>query len=329
MSAKPPALLLVNLGSPDSPQTADVRRYLREFLSDRRVIEAPRAVWWFVLHGIILPFRSPRSAKAYASIWDADNGEAPLKQITRRQAEGLREVFGDAVRVDWAMRYGQPSIAARLHALMAQGHERIVIFPLYPQYSATTTATVVDEVFRVLAGMRHQPTLRFVPPYYDHPAYIDALAESVQAAMAGLDWRPQRIIASYHGLPKTFVEKGDPYERHCMETSRLLKARLNLPDEMLLTTFQSRLGRAEWLQPYTDETLRRLAEEGVKNLLVITPAFAADCLETLEEIAIAGRETFLAHGGENYAVVPCLNATPTGLAMLATLARENMCGWVS
>ncbi len=327
-SRKTPALLLVNLGTPDSPKTPDVRRYLREFLSDRRVIETPRFIWWPILHGLILPFRSPRSAKAYEAIWDHARGESPLKVITRAQAEGLQARLGKAVRVDWAMRYRTPAIGGRIRALMDEGHERIAIFPLYPQYAASTTATVVDEVARTLMAMRHQPAIRIVPPYHDHPAYIDALAESLKTQLASLPWQPDVILASYHGLPRACVEKGDPYERHCLETTRRLREALHLPEEKLRTTFQSRFGRAEWLKPYTDETIARLAREGVRNLLVITPAFAADCLETLEEIAIAGAETFRTEGGENFAVTPCLNASPAGLEMLETIARQELAGWL-
>ena len=328
MTAKAPALLLVNLGTPDSPHASDVRRYLREFLSDRRVIEAPRLLWWLVLNGIILPFRAPRSARAYESIWDHRRGESPLKTITRAQAEGLQARLGKGVRVDWAMRYRVPSIRERLNALMAAGHERIVVFPLYPQYAASTTATVVDEVGRTLMSMRHQPAVRIVPPYYDHPAYIAALADSLRDQLDRLTWEPEVILASYHGLPKACVEKGDPYERHCHETTRRLREALGLPEEKLRTTFQSRFGRQEWLRPYTDETIAQLAREGVRRLLVITPAFAADCLETLEEIAIGGAGIFRQAGGEHFALTPCLNATPAGLDMLETIARQELSGWL-
>ncbi len=321
------ALLLINLGTPESTSVRDVRAYLREFLSDRRVVEVPRSLWWFVLNGIILPFRPRRSAEAYAKIWNRERDESPLKTITRAQAEGLQGRLGDGVRVDWAMRYGRPSIAGRLVALMEEGFERIVVFPLYPQYSASTTGTVVDAVGEALMAMRHQPTVRFVPPYHDHPAHVRALAESLRAQMESLPWKPQKVIASYHGLPKSFVEKGDPYERHCRETSRLLAGELGLDEEVLLTTFQSRLGRAEWLKPYTAETIAQLAGAGVKNLLVVTPAFAADCLETLEEIGMGAAEIFREHGGENFAVAPCLNASAAGLDMLEAIAREELSGW--
>ncbi len=323
-----PALLLVNLGTPESTSVSDVRAYLREFLSDPRVVEAPRAVWWFVLNGVILPFRPRKSAEAYEKIWNHERDESPLKTITRAQAEGLAARLGGAARVDWAMRYGRPSIAGRIEALMREGHERIVVFPLYPQYSATTTGTVVDAVGDALKRMRHQPTVRFVPPYYDHPAHVEALAELLRAQLDALPFRPEKIIASYHGLPKSFVEKGDPYERQCRETSRLLREALGLAEEELITTFQSRLGRAEWLKPYTADTIAELARSGVKNLFVTTPAFSADCLETLEEIAIGAAEIFRENGGENFAVAPCLNDSEPGLRMLERIAREELCGWM-
>ncbi len=323
-----PALLLVNLGTPESTSVSDVRAYLREFLSDPRVVEVPRAVWWFVLNGIILPFRPRKSAEAYEKIWNRERNESPLKTITRAQAEGLQARLGKAVRVDWAMRYGHPSIASRIETLMHDGHERIVIFPLYPQYSATTTGTVVDAVGDVLKRMRHQPAVRYVPPYYNHPAHVEAMAELLRAQLDSLPFRPEKIIASYHGLPKNFVEKGDPYERQCRETSRLLREALGLGEEDLITTFQSRLGRAEWLKPYTADTIAELARSGVKSLFVTTPAFSADCLETLEEIAIGAAEIFRENGGENFAVAPCLNDSEPGLRMLEHIAREELCGWM-
>ncbi len=322
------ALLLINLGTPQSPHPADVRRYLREFLSDPRVVEVPRPIWWLILNGVILPFRPKKSAAAYEKIWDRERNESPLLAITRAQAEGLQKRLGGALRVDFAMRYGAPSIGQRLPALMEQGFERIVIFPLYPQYSASTTGTVMDAVGDALRSMRHQPAIRQVPPYFAHPAHIAALAGTIRDQMQSLPWKPERILASYHGLPKAFVDKGDPYQRHCEETSRLLRARLGMDAKTFMTTYQSRLGRAEWLKPYTADTIAKLAREGVKNLLVITPAFAADCLETLEEIALGGAKIFRENGGENFATVPCLNASPAGLDMLEAIAREELCGWL-
>jgi len=326
--AAKPALLLINLGTPQSPHPADVRRYLREFLSDPRVVEIPRPIWWLILNGVILPFRPKKSAAAYAKIWDRKRNESPLLAITRAQAEGLQKRLGGALRVDFAMRYGAPSIGQRLHALMEQGFERIVIFPLYPQYSASTTGTVMDAVGDALSSMRHQPAIRQVPPYHAHPAHIAALAGTIRDQMQSLPWKPERILASYHGLPRAFVDKGDPYQRHCETTSRLLRAELGMGEESFMTSYQSRLGRAEWLKPYTADTIAELAREGVKNLLVITPAFAADCLETLEEIALGGAKIFRENGGENFATVPCLNASPAGLDMLEAIAREELCGWL-
>ncbi len=328
MPQHPPALLLVNLGTPDAPEPGAVRRYLREFLSDRRVVEMPRLLWWPILHGIILPFRSRRSAEAYAKIWDHENACSPLLAITRAQAEALQKRLGESVTVDFAMRYGRPAIAERLHALHHAGHERIVVLPLYPQYSATTTASVVDAVSDALRRMRHQPAIRIGAPYYDHPAYIAALKESIESHLATLDWMPDVILASYHGIPRKMAERGDPYPLHCEATTRLLAEALGADERTLRMSYQSRLGRAEWLRPYTDETIAGLAESGVKNLAVVTPAFAADCLETLEEIAIGGAEIFRAHGGRNFTLIPSLNASRPGIDLLEALARCELAGWV-
>ena len=325
---KRPAVLLVNLGTPDAPTPTAVRRYLREFLSDPRVVEVPRAVWLPILHGVILPFRARRSAEAYKKIWDHERNCSPLLDITRRQAAALQERLGDAARVDFAMRYGNPALSEKMRELMEAGHERIVVLPLYPQYSGSTVASVVDAVADVLRGMRHQPAVRIGAPYYDHPAYISALKASIENHLDTLGWEPEVILASYHGVPKSFVEKGDPYARHCEATTELLRAATGLSAERLPMSYQSRLGRAEWLRPYTDETIAALAERGVKNLAVITPAFAADCLETLEEIAIGGAEVFCAHGGENFTLIPCLNDTPAGMDLLEALARRELAGWV-
>ncbi len=329
MNRHRPALLLVNLGTPDAPEPGAVRRYLREFLSDRRVVETTRLIWWPVLYGIILPFRSRRSAEAYAKIWDHENACSPLLAITREQTHALQKRLGEAVKVDFAMRYGRPAIAERLKALMREGHEHIVVLPLYPQYSATTTATVVDAVADALRRMRHQPAVRIGAPYYDHPAYIAALAESIRSHLATLDWRPEVILASYHGIPAKMAERGDPYPLHCETTTRLLAEALGADDRTLRMSYQSRLGRAEWLRPYTDETIAKLAESGVKNLAVVTPAFSADCLETLEEIAIGGAEIFREHGGENFTLVPALNASRPGIDLLEALARRELAGWLA
>ncbi len=328
MQQLPPAILLVNLGTPDAPEPAAVRRYLREFLSDPRVVEVPRLIWWPLLHGVILPFRSKRSAHAYEQIWDRENNCSPLLHITRMQAQGLQRRLGDAARVDFAMRYGQPALGEKLHALMQAGHERIVVLPLYPQYSGSTVASVVDETGRVLRGMRHQPAVRIGAPYYGHPAYIAALQRRAEEHIATLDWQPEVLLLSYHGVPRAFVDKGDPYAAHCEATTRALRVAMGMDEQHMPMSYQSRLGRAEWLKPYTEDTIIALAEKGGKRLAVMTPAFAADCLETLEEIAIGGAETFRAHGGENFTLVPCLNDSQPGLDVLETLARRELAGWL-
>lgn len=324
-------VLLVNLGTPDAPDRASVKRYLREFLSDRRVVEIPQIIWQPILHGVILNTRPRKTVANYAKIWEttgADSvagGESPLRRITREQAAAMAAHFGDAVIIDWAMRYGSPTIADRLAALKAVGCERILIAPLYPQYSAATTATVNDKVFETLQAWRWQPALRTLPPYHDDPAYIDALAQSVRAGLAALDFRPDLLLASFHGMPQRTLDLGDPYHCQCAKTARLLGEALDVPVRM---SFQSRLGRGAWLQPYTDVTLAALPGEGVRKLAVISPGFSADNLESLEEIALQGRDTFLGAGGENFAYLPCLNASPAGVAMLATLLTRELAGWV-
>ncbi|HEX5778896.1 MAG TPA: ferrochelatase, partial [Xanthobacteraceae bacterium] len=280
-------VLLVNLGTPDATDYWSMRRYLKEFLSDRRVIETNRVLWWFVLNFIILTRRPQAKGRDYDKIWNRERNESPLRTITRSQAEKLAASYADESRVlvDWAMRYGNPSIPSRLEAMQKSGCERILVVPLYPQYAAATTATVADKVFDALKQMRWQPAIRIAAPYYDDPAYIDALAASIERDLAALPWKPDAIIASYHGIPQDYADKGDPYPAHCAETTRLLRARLGMDESQLRMTFQSRFGRAEWIKPYTDETVKALAAGGVKNLAVVTPGFAADCLETLEEIA--------------------------------------------
>lgn len=320
-------VLLVNLGTPASLQVSAIRRYLDEFLSDRRVVELPPLLWQPILKGIILNTRPPKTAKAYAKIWDRTRGLSPLAAFTMDQAQALAARL-PGMRVDWAMRYGQPSIPGRLAALMDAGCRRILLAPLYPQYSAATTATVVDAAGRALAGMRWQPTLRTLPPYYDDPVHIAALAASVRAHLAGLDWTPEVLVASFHGMPKRTLELGDPYHCQCRKTGRLLCAALGWPEEKFRVSFQSRFGPAEWLQPYTDKTLEALPGQGAKAVAVVSPGFAVDCIETLEEIAIAGAETFHAAGGERYAYIPCLNAGETGIAMLETLVRRELAGWL-
>ena len=324
-------VLLVNLGTPDSTGYWAMRRYLKEFLSDRRVIEENRLKWWLVLNLIILTVRPGRKGRDYDKIWNRERNESPLKTITRSQSDKLEEIMEKLdrrVRVDWAMRYGNPSISSRLEALGAQDCGRILIVPLYPQYAAATTATVCDEAFRSLSAMRLQPTLRGAAPYYAEPVYSDALASSLNATVAKLSFRPEVIVASYHGMPEDYVDKGDPYFRHCSETTTLLRKKLKLDDERLIMTFQSRFGTAEWIKPYTDATVKSLAERGVKNLAVITPGFSSDCLETLEEIAMENAEIFRHAGGENFAAIPCLNDTPAGMAVIRDIVTRELRGWL-
>ena len=323
-------VLLVNLGTPDATDYWSMRRYLSEFLSDRRVIELPRILWQPILQGIVLTTRPSRSGKLYESIWNQEKNESPLRTFTRSQAEKLSaELAGEEqIVVDWAMRYGKPAIVDRLDALTEAGCERILVFPLYPQYSATTTATVNDVAFDALKRMRRQPALRTVPSYHDEPIYIDALAESIEAHLAQLDFEPEVVIASYHGIPLSYLEKGDPYHCHCHKTSRLLSEELGWPTGRLVTTFQSRFGNAEWLQPYTDKTIEQLAREGVKRIAVVNPGFVSDCLETLEEIAVQNREIFLHHGGEHFSHIPCLNDSPAGMRVITAVVLRELQGWI-
>lgn len=324
-------VLLVNLGTPDATDYWSMRRYLKEFLSDRRVIEENRIKWWLLLNLIILTVRPGRKGRDYDKIWNKQRDESPLKTVTRAQSDKLEEMLEKVdkrIRVDWAMRYGNPSIRSRLEALAAQDCERILIVPLYPQYAAATTATVCDEAFRALATMRLQPTLRVAAPYYAEPAYIDALASSLNAEIAKLSFRPEVIVASYHGMPEDYVAKGDPYYRHCSETTALLRRKLQRDDEQLMMTFQSRFGTAEWIKPYTDATVKSLAERGVKSLAVITPGFSADCLETLEEIAMENAEIFKHAGGKNFAAIPCLNDTQGGMAVIRDVVLRELKGWI-
>jgi ferrochelatase len=323
-------VLLVNLGTPDAAEPGSVRRYLREFLSDRRVIEDQGLVWKLVLNAIILPLRPRRKARDYETIWNRERNESPLKTITRSQAEKLAASLAsldDRIVVDWAMRYGNPSIASRLDALARQGCDRILLVPLYPQYAAATSATVCDEAFRALMRMRWQPSIRVAPPYYDEPVYIEAVSSSLETELSRLTFRPDVILASFHGLPEEYFRKGDPYPCHCAKTTRLLRERLNLAEQQLVMTFQSRFGRAEWLKPYTDETVKSLAERGVKNLAVVTPGFAADCLETLEEIAVENGHIFTSNGGVNFAAIPCLNDSAAGMTVINALATRELRGW--
>ena len=324
-------VLLVNLGTPDAAEPRAVRRYLKEFLTDPRVIEKNSLLWKVVLHGIILPLRSRRKAGDYKKIWNNDRDELPLKTITRSQAEKLSSILeplGKHVIVDWAMRYQQPSIASRLEALVGRGCDRILVMPLYPQYAAPTTATVCDEVFRFLMGLRRQPALRIMPAYYDDPYYIEVLASSLKAELKGLPFEPEVIVASYHGMPQDYVNKGDPYESQCVRTTQLLREQLKLDEAKLMMTYQSRFGRSRWLKPYTLQTVKALAKKGVKNLVVITPGFSADCLETLEEIAVENAKVFKRYGGQNFAAIPCLNDSEAGMLMIWQLAMRELKGWV-
>jgi ferrochelatase len=321
-------VLLVNLGTPDATDYWSMRRYLKEFLSDRRVIEENRVKWWLILNLIILTVRPARKGRDYDKIWNRERDESPLKTITRAQAEKLGKKLGKRVTVDWAMRYGNPSIAAGLSALQAAGCDRLLVVPLYPQYAAATTATVCDKVFEVLATLRWQPTLRVAPPYYDDPAYIAALAASLTSSLAKLTFKPDVILASFHGMPEDYVAKGDPYRTQCEETVRLLRKALRMNDKALRLTFQSRFGTAEWLKPYTDMTVKELGENGVKNIAIITPGFAADCLETLEEIAMENAVIFEVAGGENFAAIPCLNDSAEGMRVIETVTRRELEGWI-
>jgi protoporphyrin/coproporphyrin ferrochelatase len=324
-------VLLVNLGTPEGTDAESVRRYLREFLADRRVIEETGVAWKLVLNGFILPFRPRRKGRDYAKIWNREKNESPLKTITRAQAEKLAAILAPLERnvvVDWAMRYGHPSMASRLKALAERGCDRILLVPLYPQYAAATTASVCDEAFRTLMRLRRQPTLRVAPPWFDDPAYIQSLTSTLEGELARLAFKPDVILASYHGMPKVYVDKGDPYYDQCVETTRLLRERLMVSEEKLRLTFQSRFGRTEWLQPYTDVTVKKLAKQGVKNLAVITPGFTADCLETLEEIAVENARIFKRNGGENFVHIPCLNDSEPGMLVIRTVVLRELKGWM-
>jgi ferrochelatase len=323
-------VLLVNLGTPDTADARGVRVYLKEFLSDPRVIEDQGLKWKLLLNGIILRIRPARKARDYLKIWNKEKNESPLKTITRAQAEKLAAAIADHdhVVVDWAMRYGNPSMAMRIEDLTAQGCDRLLVVPLYPQYSAATSATVCDEAFRVLAGMRAQPTLRVSPPYYDDPDYIEALAVSINSHLASLPFAPELIVASFHGMPQEYVDQGDPYQAQCIATTDALRKRMGLDATKLLLTFQSRFGFDEWLKPYTDETIERLAKEGVRRIAVVTPGFSADCLETLEEIAQENAEIFRHHGGEQFAFIPCLNDSDPGMDVIRQLVLRELQGWI-
>ena len=314
-------VLIINLGTPDSTSWWDIRKYLKEFLSDRRVIEVNPIIWQIILNLFILTFRPSKTAYAYKKIWRKDTNESPLLFFTRNQASKLNNKIGnEKIIVDFAMRYGNPSIKTQLNTLKEKGCENIIILPLYPQYAAATTATVCDEVYRSLMSMRWQPSLQIIPHYESEPKYIDALVRSIEKKIEEIKWKPDLIISSYHGIPKSYFDKGDPYQCYCQKTTRLMNERFNTIK--IKTTFQSRFGPQEWLKPYTDKTLENLPKSGVKNLLVICPGFASDCVETLEEINMAGRESFIKNGGENFDLIPCLNDSSEHIDLFQYLVKK-------
>lgn len=321
-------VLLLNLGTPDATDFESMRRYLKEFLSDKRVIETSTLEWWFIFNFVVLRSRPKKSGALYDKIWDREANDSPLRVTTKSQAEKLQTRLGDDIVVDFAMRYGNPSTESRLQALHDAGCDRILLVPLYPQYSATTTATANDKAFDVLKTMRQQPAVRTAPAYYDDPAYIAALASSISEGVKDLDFKPDLIIASYHGMPESYVQKGDPYYRQCLETTRLVRAKLGWAPEKLVISFQSRFGPDEWLKPYTDQMLKTLPGEGVKKVAILAPAFSVDCLETLEELAIGGQEIFKSHGGTHYAYIPCLNDSAGGMDVIESVARRELAGWL-
>lgn len=324
-------VMLINLGTPDGTDYWSMRRYLNEFLSDRRVIEISPWMWQPLLQGIILTTRPFRSGKAYASIWNTEKDESPLRTITRDQTEALADRFAEDhpdLVVDWAMRYGNPSTKSVLDRMVEQGCTRLLLVALYPQYSATTTGTAYDKAFDALKTIRWQPQVRTTGPWHDHPLYIDGLAASIESHLAGLDWQPEVVITSFHGLPKRYLLNGDPYHCHCAKTNRLLRERLGWPADKLRLAFQSRFGSEEWIQPYLDETVEQLAKDGVKRLAIMSPAFVADCVETLEELNMETRELFEEHGGEQFAYIPCLNASKTGIDIIEHVVRDELVGWL-
>ena len=316
-------VLLINLGTPDSTNWFDIRKYLREFLSDRRVIEVNPLIWQIILNVFILNFRPSKTAKAYKEIWMKDKNMSPLLYYTKKQSEKiLNSISKENIIIDFAMRYGNPSIKSKIHKLHKMGCESLVILPLYPQYAAATTATVCDEVYRTLMKMRWQPSLKIIPHYESDSLYINALVNSINKKLNEINWRPDLIIASYHGIPKKYFDKGDPYHCYCHKTTRLISEKFS--STKIKTTFQSRFGPQEWLQPYTDKTLENLPKEGVKNVLTICPGFSSDCVETLEEILIQGKESFISSGGENFDMVPCLNDNDDHILLLKSLIEKNI-----
>ena len=314
-------VLLINLGTPDSTSWFDIRKYLKEFLSDRRVIEVNPIIWQIILNLIILTFRPSKTAKAYKEIWMKDENMSPLLYYTKKQTEKTSEYFkGENLIIDFAMRYGNPSIKSKIAKLQSEGCEKLVILPLYPQYAAATTATVCDEVYRTLMNMRWQPSLQIIPHYESHPLYIEALVNSINKKISEIDWKPDLILASYHGIPKKYFDKGDPYHCYCHKTTRLMAEKFNTIE--IKTTFQSRFGPQEWLQPYTDKTLESLPKSGKKNVLAICPGFSSDCVETLEEILIQGKESFMDSGGKNFDMIPCLNDSDDHIKLIKNLVTK-------
>jgi protoporphyrin/coproporphyrin ferrochelatase len=324
-------VLVLNLGTPDGTDYWSMRRYLSEFLSDKRVIDWPAVLWQPILQGIILSIRPSRKGRDYASIWNTDRNESPLLTITRSQAEKLQaelSVLSDNVIVDFAMRYGNPPTGPAIENLLKQGCDRILLLPLYPQYSAATTGTAADQAFRQLMAMEWQPAVRVAPPWHDDPVYIDAIAQSIRDKIATLDFEPEVVVCSFHGVPKRYLMKGDPYHCQCAKTGRLLREALGLPVEKFRQTFQSRFGPEQWLQPYTDVTVEELAKSGVKRMVMLAPGFSADCLETLEELDVENREIFLHNGGEHFAYIPCLNDSDLGLKVMKHVALKELGGWL-
>ncbi|MFN3401254.1 MAG: ferrochelatase [Ferrovibrio sp.] len=322
-------VLLLNLGTPDATDYWSVRRYLKEFLSDPRVIETNKFLWWPILNLVILSFRPQKSGHAYAQIWDKRTNESPLRVITREQTENLAQrLAGEDIMVEFAMRYGNPSTASVLEKMQQAGCQRILLVPLYPQYSATTTATANDKAFDALKTMRWQPAVRTAPAYFDSPDYIKALGDSIRDGVAKLDFEPDVVVTSYHGMPVDYLQKGDPYHCQCYKTTRLVREYLGWPKEKLMVTFQSRFGPTEWLQPYTDKTLEELPGKGIKKVAILAPAFHSDCIETLEEIDIGVRESFLEAGGEHFAYIPCLNASQGGMDFVESMVRRELAGWL-
>ena len=316
-------VLLINLGTPDSTGWWDIRKYLKEFLSDKRVIEVNPFLWQIILNLFILTFRPSKTAKAYKEIWMNNINKSPLRFFTEMQTKKLNEKLRDKnLIIDFAMRYGNPSIKSKIKTMQKKGCEKLIIFPLYPQYASPTTATVCDEVFRTLMKMRWQPSIQIVPHYESEPLYIEAIVKSINKKLGEIDWKPDLIVASYHGIPKKYFEKGDPYHCYCQKTSRLISEKFK--EVKIITTFQSRFGPQEWLQPYTDKTLEKLPKEGVKKVLVISPGFASDCVETLEEISIQGKESFEKSGGEKFGFIPCLNDNDDHIKLLEHIVKKNL-----